>query len=422
MLDHHALRIAFMSPLLTMIIPFSAQAEGKLTLEEALRQARQSHPDLVYAGEVVEAQESQIAVFDTALSPRLALDGGISYGATPYLMKWDEPQGTLEVGLSGGWTLTDFGRTSKRKRATRESVNASRLQLDVLERDIALSVAESYFQALAAQELVSVAQVNFDAEERHREEAEQFHEAGQMAAIEVARAKTQEARAQTELVRAKTTARRSLVYLARAMGVEDIPESVKSYWPEIPDVDVQLEKAFSARGEFAVADSRTQASELMADAAEAALQPTLDAGARVAYGSRGFDEWAPNWMVGLTLAWPLYDGGASSAEADVARAEARANQAVTQQLRYMVAAEVKGEKIALATAHEELKAAYVAKMAAKVELRLAEGRWKEGLGSGIELADAQARLTATDADHIVAKLNQTLAWVRLRRALGENLQ
>jgi len=72
----------------------------------------------------------------------------------------------------------------------------------------------------------------------------------------------------------------------------------------------------------------------------------------------------------------------------------------------------------LASARAELEAADTAREAAQVELQLAEARWKEGLGSGIELADAQTRVALTAAERTRAELSMALAKVRLERARG----
>lgn len=387
-----------------------------LRLGDAITTAKAGHPEILRARALVVAADKRVDILGTALNPEVGASVSAGVGAVPPLDFFD-PRASADAGLALGWTLVDFGRTRAAERAARRSVEASQVDISALERDIALGVEEAFYQALAAHELVSVAVVNYEAEKRHREEAERFVAAGQRAAIDVARARTQEARAKTELVRAEAGAKLSLVYLARAMGVSTVPAGVAGAWPSAA-VEARVEAALANRVEVQAARARIEASERAAEAAELGTAPLLRADARVGFGSRDLETWDPSWTAGLTLSWPFLDGGRSSAEAEAARAEARANEIVLDQLGYVIAAEVQAEEVALVSAAAEVEAASAAREAAEVELKLAEARWKEGLGSGIELADAQARLTATGAERTRAELSRALALIRLKRALG----
>lgn len=387
-----------------------------LRLADAITTAKAGHPEILRARALVVAADKRVDILGTALNPEVGASVSAGVGAVPPLEFFD-PRVSADVGLSLGWTLVDFGRTRAAERAGRRAVEASKVDISALERDIALGVEEAFYQALAAHELVSVAVVNYEAEKRHREEAERFVAAGQRAAIDVARAKTQEARARTEVVRAEAGAKLSLVYLARAMGVSAVPAGVAGAWPSAA-VEARVEAALANRVEVQAAKARIEASERAAEAAELGTAPLLRADARVGVGSRDLEAWDPSWTAGLTLSWPFLDGGRSAAEAEASRAEARASEVVLDQLAYVIAAEVQAEEVALVSAAAEVEAANAAREAAEVELRLAEARWKEGLGSGIELADAQARLTATGAERTRAELSRALALVRLKRALG----
>ena len=88
-----------------------------------------------------------------------------------------------------------------------------------------------------------------------------------------------------------------------------------------------------------------------------------------------------------------------------------------RELEVEIASEIRSALEAVASGKAEIEAANALREAAEVELRLAEERWKEGLGSGIELADAQTRLTLAAADRTRAELTLALARARLSRAV-----
>ena len=55
---------------------------------------------------------------------------------------------------------------------------------------------------------------------------------------------------------------------------------------------------------------------------------------------------------------------------------------------------------------------------AGAQLKLAEARYTQGLGSQIELADAQTAVTTAEGNLIQAEWQLAEAWAQLRRALG----
>ena len=56
--------------------------------------------------------------------------------------------------------------------------------------------------------------------------------------------------------------------------------------------------------------------------------------------------------------------------------------------------------------------------AARAQLKLADARYAQGLGSQIELADAQTAVTTAEGNLIQAEWQLANAWALLKRALG----
>ncbi|MBL8787019.1 MAG: TolC family protein [Deltaproteobacteria bacterium] len=406
----------------TPTAPVAADANGPgLTLDAALATARNKHPTLVRLRAQVKAASTRVDQLDAVLRPSVAGLVDFSVGATPPA-DFGDPTATVRAGVGASWTITDFGKNASQIRAGRGAVLAEDKAIEVTVRDIDQAVEEAYWNAVAQRDLVRVAQTTFESETRHREEAERFVKAGLRAPIEVARAKTQEARARTELVRAETAARLALVSLGRAMGGTVTPGAVAGSWSSVVtsevDVDALVKDASERREEVVAQRERVRAAELAVAASERGLAPSVSADAQVGVGSVGLEEWGPSWTVGVTLNWPFYDGGRTELATATARAELETARSVVRELEVAIASEIGFAASSLASARAELEAADTAREAAQVELQLAEARWKEGLGSGIELADAQTRVALTAAERTRAELSMALAKVRLERARG----
>jgi outer membrane protein TolC len=127
------------------------------------------------------------------------------------------------------------------------------------------------------------------------------------------------------------------------------------------------------------------------------LSSTLSAragGAPVASGSlagSGFVPSVPNWDVGLVVSWPFFDGvvqkrkEASKAKEDTLHAE------IDLQKQKQLAA-VRRAWFDVKVAESSLPALEKAQEAAKLTYGQTEARFKEGLATTIELADAEALL------------------------------
>ncbi len=121
----------------------------------------------------------------------------------------------------------------------------------------------------------------------------------------------------------------------------------------------------------------------------------------------------PNWQVGIVLSWPLFEGslwarGRASEQLEVVRREEAA--LVQQQL----VAQVDGAYVSVVVAREALPRLQAAVDAARANYAQADARFRAGLGTSVELADAES--IRTDAEIGLALGEFELA--RTRAAFG----
>jgi outer membrane protein len=122
--------------------------------------------------------------------------------------------------------------------------------------------------------------------------------------------------------------------------------------------------------------------------------------------------------LGVTLSWPLYEGGLTNAQA----AQSTATLAQLEAQRDAVVADVRlgveSALLQLRSAREAVDVAGEALEAAREQLRLAEGRYRAGAGSVLELGDAQVRFTTASAQQVQATFTLATARAQLLAALG----
>jgi outer membrane protein TolC len=126
----------------------------------------------------------------------------------------------------------------------------------------------------------------------------------------------------------------------------------------------------------------------------------------------------PNWNAGLVFSWPLYDG-VVRARANASRQLERARHAEAEALRQRVVADVQQAYEALRVAEEALPALGRAASAASANYDQADARFKAGLATQLELADAEALRTDAEIGLAVGRFQASSARARLGRAMGE---
>jgi outer membrane protein TolC len=163
----------------------------------------------------------------------------------------------------------------------------------------------------------------------------------------------------------------------------------------------------------------TPPAEASYDAAAYGRRPTLSATASAQWAPDTSDLTPePSWTAGLTLSWQLFDGGRAKAEQRVARANVTSAQAQRDALLVSLTSQLELARAQIEANRVNVQASAEAVTAARAQLQLAEARYTQGLGSQIELADAQTAITTAEGNLVQAQWQLAEAWAQLRRAIG----
>jgi outer membrane protein len=161
------------------------------------------------------------------------------------------------------------------------------------------------------------------------------------------------------------------------------------------------------------------ASQYALKSADRALWPSIHANAGVT--GAGADALDPAWTTaaGVTLSWTLFDGLSSQAASQAARARVEQTRAQLDERGQQVWQELDTALSDVASGRAQLPAAEEGVAAATDLLGLAEARYREGVGSSLELADAQLALSNAQAQRIQVKYDLASARARLLSAVGQ---
>lgn len=429
------MKIRFALCALLLASPAAAQPRT-LTMEQAVDIAMKEQPALRQSRAQAEAAQGRVDQVRVTQRPTLSLsaNGSINAGGQQ-LADLAYPRGNLGLGATANLRITDFGQTAAQLRAARLSAEASAAAVQTTVLDVRTSVEISYLEAVARARLVTVAEATVKAEEGHLDQAKRFVAAQAKDPIEVVQAQSRVANARASLAQAQSDAAIALANLRAAIGWVDPAATlaVGQSWPVPPsEAPPQLTDlvttARKGRPEILQLDRQVAAAEANIDAARMQRRPVLSASARAEYSPAyefrdpgdNFDRNLNNggWSIGLSLTWQAFDGGRSAADVRVAKANRESALAQRDALLLDLTTQLDSARAQIDANRAATQASLEAVESARAQLKLAEARYSQGLGSQIELADAQTAVTTAEGNLVQSEFQLANAWATLRRSLG----
>ncbi|HEY3100904.1 MAG TPA: TolC family protein [Methylomirabilota bacterium] len=315
--------------------------------------------------------------------------------------------------------IFDFGKNFASTEAARKLADVALEDTELQRQLVTQTVKESFTNINFAVRLIQVQQQAVDRAELNLRSARGFFEVGTRPKSDVARAEVDVANARVDLIRARNAERLARVALATAMGLPaTTPLAIQDnliYQPVALDRTRLAEDALRMRPEY-------RQSRLNADANEARLRrsfrdffPDITAGGF--YGATRGDL-NEAWEINLNLNWTIFDGGNRIARYREARANLEAAQARVKASELDISREVEQSVNNVIEADERIQAAQVAVASAQENFRLAQGRFDAGVGTILELTDAQLALTQAQNTEAQALADYRIALARLDRAVG----
>jgi outer membrane protein len=287
---------------------------------------------------------------------------------------------------------------------------------------LAFEVANAYFSALAASNMVGVAERSLRTAEKHLVAARARRAAGEALGIDETRARIQVVSSRSELVRADNALDSAIDYLAYLVGREP-PISVQRPVMRLPATDAQgvaaADTAVRRRADVHAAQLQVQAARHAVIAAWMDFLPTvaLEGAYRVTQNT-GWSGDPDSWNVLLALQWALFDGGlrrTTVRERDSLLIEARLQR---QMLERGVRREVRQALRDLKTAHATLQTAQEKLNLAKQSETLIMTRYRSGLATSLEVVEAADTLKQAEASAVAEELGLSLTQLQLLRNLG----
>jgi TolC family type I secretion outer membrane protein len=183
------------------------------------------------------------------------------------------------------------------------------------------------------------------------------------------------------------------------------------------DIAALIEQARLRRPDLQAAAAQFKAAEASADAARAADRPTLSLGASTnRYDNDGLATRGSS--IGVTLNVPIFTGYAPTYRIRAAEAQVEARAAQLERLRLQVALDVWTAYQNLTTASQSLRTTADLLDSAEQSERVALGRYKAGVGSILDVLNAQSALASARQQRVQSSFNWNISRAILAQSMG----
>ncbi|HTF66557.1 MAG TPA: TolC family protein [Edaphobacter sp.] len=414
-------KFGFVCCLLLLSVGLTAQEvaapaqPSELSLEQAEAIAVASQPRLLaeqlrakaYAQRVREARAGLQPLVAFNATGALAVDAGTATAAGA--LTTSAISDRFAYGGNLTQLVTDFGRTSALIQSTRYQAAAQQYLTTLTKAQVRLNVREAYYGTLGAEAVLRAAQAAQSNRHLISRQLETLAQNELRSSLDVNFAKVLESEAELAVVRAQSTVAQERSRLATTMGqqqpvgshlVEPVTPSAVSAAPE-----EIVAKAQTQRADLSAAQAQQKAAQEFASSEKRLSYPSLNvlgAAGRLPYHDHTLhDSYA---AAGFNLNIPVFNGSLFAARRAEAELEASARIRDTSALCLEVNQQVRDAWYRADEAYRSLDVTARLVAQGKEALRLAQDRYDAGLGSIVELNEAQlnetsAEISAADATY-----------------------
>jgi outer membrane protein len=377
-----------------------------------------------------QARSAELPTFNGAITAVDANEGSrIGAGAlnAPRLLEH------AGAGVTLSQLLTDFGRTVNLVSYSKLLDKAQNANALATAEDIVLATDQAFYNALEAQALLKVATQTVATRQSVQHQIDELAKSKLKSTLDLSFANVNLSQAKLLQLDAQNNVDSTTAALTAVLGFDkqvnyELSEENTQLPSPPPDVDVLINTAIHQRPDLQAFTFNQQAAEKFRRAQRDQILPTISA-----LGTAGVSPVRPDcfggcfsnyfissWYgaIGVNMNVPIFNGFLFTSQASEANYRAKAAAENTRDLRDRVVRDVRTAWLSVNTAFQRVSVAEELEKQANLSLNLAQQRYQLGLGSIVELSQAQLQQTDAAIGYVNAQYQYRLSLSTLNFEIG----
>ena len=405
----------------TTVDPCTAQPlDHSLNLLEVVNFVLCNNPQTRVVWASTRAQAEQVGVNKASYLPKVNLSASANRNKTGSAPSMD----LRSAGVTLSYLLYDFGARSANLDNARQLLVASIATQDSTVQAVFLAAVQAYYQTQASYAALDAALESERAARESFAAAEARHKAGSATPADKLQAQTAYSQATLNRITSDGNLKNAQGAMANMLGL-DANRNISlaaSNIMVIPsdfegDVNALIELAHQRRPDLQAASAQVKAAQAITDAARAVDRPTISLTASAdKFNTAGIS--SNGSTLGINLNVPIFSGYAPTYRIRSAEAQVEVKNAQLEQLRLQVALDVWTAYQRLTTATQSLRTSADLLNSAEQSERVALGRYKAGVGSILDVLNAQSAMASARQQRIQSTFSWNISRATLAQAMG----
>jgi outer membrane protein len=391
-----------------------------LSLQEAQTLALKNNPQISMARLLALAseqatREARSSLWPTARIDLTAVDADPGTRITAGALNNPTVYQRAAAGAALTQLVTDFGRTSNLIASASLAAKAENQNALATKEQVLLAVDQAFYSALQSQSVRTVAQQTVKDRETVSNQVGALYKSKLKSELDFSFANVNLAQAKLLLLDAQTNVNAAFASLSAVLGFQSLQnfqlaEDTSAIAAPSDNVDQLIATAFSMRPEILALEFQSDSAQRFHKAERDLLLPNIQA-LGVVGDTPVRNPIVSSWYgaVGVNVDIPVFNGFLYTARAREASLRAQAVQEQLRDVRDRISRDVRTSWLNAKTAYDRLAVTQQLVDQANLALSLAQSRYHLGLGSIVELSQAQLQQTQAEISNVAAGYDYRLA-------------
>lgn len=438
-----------------------------LTLERCIDIAINKNPNITRNKNITQIYINRKKQVKASYLPQVNLSTGYNRANQITKSPKDISNNQYSSNVAINQLFYDFGKTGSKSKIQEFNIKSSKADVDNAVVQIAYTVKQSYYSALAAKVSQDIYARATQQSKQHLQQAKAFFQAGTKSKIDVTTADVALSNANFNYIKANNSYKNAIASLNNAMGSPEIQEynisdtlTFKHNNNITNDLGITYDKNNSKKGikpieqstlksevskldiidnltfkkyEFSLEDSIKKAYENRPDLksmitrgnvanesiklAKTDYYPNLSGSANYAFGGQEFPL-DNGWSLGANISVPVFNGLLTKNQIAEAKANFEVAKSDIEILKQNIYLQVQQAYINLTEAEKRIPVADLIVKQAKENLTLANGRYRVGVGNSVEVQDAETNYNNAQLSLVQAVYDYNISRSNIEKAMG----
>ena len=405
--------------------PASTTVPQTLSIKDAEQLALKNNPQVSVARLTALAsqqvtREARSALWPTAVADLTGVDSQPNSRITAGGLNNPIIYQRAAVGTSVSQLITDFGRTTNLVSSANLAAKAENENAIATEEQVRLAADQAFYSALQAHSVTKVAEQTVSARQTLTDQVDALFKSKLKSQLDLSFANVNLSQAKLLLLDAQNNENSALAALSAVLGYSTVQnfqlvDDTTPLFSPPGNVDDLISQAFSKRPELLSLNFQYQSAQKYQTAQRDLLFPTIRAAGAVG-DTPARNPVLSNWYgaVGVNIEIPIFNGFLYNARSREASLRAQAVQNRVLDLRNRLSRDVRTSWLNANTAFNRLAVTQQLLDQSNLALDLSGTRYRLGLGSIVELSQAQLQQTQAEISNAQASYDYRLALAVLR--------